>query len=70
MKRVALLFVVFGCASTAGLQPPVAIRPGSEARQGESFGVTRVTLHPTSYDFQFVPDTPGGYTDAGSGTCH
>jgi hypothetical protein len=52
------------------LQAPVAIRPGSEARQGESFGVTRVILHPTSFDWQFVPDTPGGYTDAGSGTCH
>jgi hypothetical protein len=52
------------------LQAPVAIRPGSEARQGQSFGVTRVVLHPTSYDWQFVPDTPGGYTDAGSGACH
>jgi hypothetical protein len=52
------------------LQAPVAIRPGSEVRQGESFGVTKVTLHPASYDWAFVPDTAGGFTDAGSGTCH
>jgi calcineurin-like phosphoesterase family protein/WD40 repeat protein len=52
------------------LQAPVGLRAGSEVRQGQSFGVTRVTLHPTSYDWQFVPDTPGGFTDAGSGACH
>jgi 3',5'-cyclic AMP phosphodiesterase CpdA len=52
------------------LQTPVAIRPGSEARQGQSFGVTQVVLHATSYDWRFVPDTPGGFTDAGTGACH
>lgn len=52
------------------LQAPVAIRAGSEVRQGASFGVTRVTLHPASYDWEFVPDTAGGFTDAGSGACH
>ena len=52
------------------LQAPFAIRPGSEARQGQSFGVTKVALHAAGYDWQFVPDTPGGYTDAGSAACH
>jgi 3',5'-cyclic AMP phosphodiesterase CpdA len=52
------------------LQQPVTIRPGSEVRQGTSFGVTKVTLHPAGYDWEFVPDTAGGFTDAGSGTCH
>ena len=52
------------------LQSPGGVRTGSETRQGQSFGVTKVTLHPTSYDWQFVPDTPGGYTDAGSTACH
>jgi hypothetical protein len=52
------------------LQGPVAIRPGSEVRQGDSFGVSKVTLRPASYDWEFVPDTPGGFTDRGSGACH
>jgi hypothetical protein len=52
------------------LQPPDMIRPGSEARQAQSFGVIRLALHPTSYDWQFVPDSAGGYTDAGSAPCH
>jgi hypothetical protein len=52
------------------LQSPGGVRLGSETRQGESFGVVKLTLHPTSYDWQFVPDEPGGYTDAGTTSCH
>jgi hypothetical protein len=52
------------------LQPPDMIRAGSEARQAQSFGVIKLALHPTSYDWQFVPDSAGGYTDAGSAACH
>jgi chitodextrinase len=29
-----------------------------------------MTLHASSYDWNFVPDTAGGFTDAGTGTCH
>jgi acid phosphatase type 7 len=47
-----------------------SIRVGSETRQGVSFGVIQLALHPTSYDWRFVPDTPGGFTDAGSSPCH
>jgi hypothetical protein len=53
-----------------GIQAAVSIRPGSEVRNGTSMGVTRVTLRPGGYDWQFVPDTSGGFTDAGSGGCH
>ena len=35
-----------------------------------SFGVLRMTLHATSYDWQFVPEVGGSFTDSGSGTCH
>ena len=35
-----------------------------------SFGVLRLTLHPTGYDWQFVPATGGSFTDSGTGTCH
>jgi hypothetical protein len=46
------------------------VRPGSEFSQSVSFGVVRLTLHPATYDWQFVPDMPGGVTDAGSSACH
>jgi acid phosphatase type 7 len=35
-----------------------------------SFGVMRLTLHPAGYDWQFVPEIGGSFTDSGSGTCH
>ena len=42
----------------------------TEARFNDSFGVLRMTLHPTSYDWQF--EDAAGYhsTDSGTTTCH
>jgi hypothetical protein len=34
------------------------------------FGVMRLTLHPTSYDWAFVSDPTTPFADAGTGTCH
>jgi hypothetical protein len=42
----------------------------SEARNADTYGVLELTLHPTGYDWQFVPQAGRGYADAGSGTCH
>jgi hypothetical protein len=47
-----------------------AIKPNSEARNNTVFGVLRLTLRGGSYDFRFVPEAGGAYTDSGSGTCH
>jgi acid phosphatase type 7 len=47
----------------------VTTQPNSELR-ANAFGVLELTLHPTSYDWAFVPDTPGGFADAGSAACH
>ncbi len=44
--------------------------PHSEIAQNETFGVLRLTLHPASYDWAFVPDAGGGFTDSGSQACH
>ena len=51
-------------------QQPKSVRAGSEVRDGTAFGVTRVVLHPDGYEWQFIPDTPGGFTDSGSSSCH
>ncbi|MDP9308897.1 MAG: alkaline phosphatase, partial [Actinomycetota bacterium] len=34
------------------------------------FGVLKLTLHPTGYDWQFVPGAGGTFTDSGTGACH
>jgi len=44
---------------------------GNRARQiGKTFGVLKLTLHPGSYKFQFVPVAGSTETDSGIGTCH
>lgn len=45
-------------------------RPNSEVRNADTFGVLKLTLHPKSYDWQFVPQEGKSFTDIGSGNCH
>ena len=44
--------------------------PNSEVRNSDTFGVLRLTLHPASYDWKFVPEAGGTFTDSGTGYCH
>ena len=43
--------------------------PHSEIRQENVFGVLKLTLHATSYDWQFVPVAGQSFTDSGSESC-
>jgi acid phosphatase type 7 len=51
-------------------QPLVTVQPNSEVRDISTFGVLQMRLRATGYDWTFLPDTPGGFTDGGSATCH
>ena len=55
--------------AASGIDGFSTIQPNSQVR-GSSLGVLKLTLKPTSYDFQFVPVAGQTFTDAGSGTCH
>jgi fibronectin type 3 domain-containing protein len=48
----------------------VAQAPNSQVFNGDTFGVLKLTLHPTSYDWQFVPEAGGTFTDSGTAACH
>ena len=41
----------------------------SEVRNATTYGVLKMTLHPGSYDWQFVPEAGATFTDSGSETC-
>jgi hypothetical protein len=47
-----------------------APKPNSQIRQNNTYGVLKMTLHPTSYDWQFVPEAGKSFHDSGSQTCH
>jgi hypothetical protein len=41
----------------------------SQVRNSSNYGVLKLTLHPTSYDWQFVTAPGGTVTDSGSDSC-
>jgi hypothetical protein len=41
----------------------------SEARNADTFGVLKLTLHATSYDWEFIPEAGKDFHDSGSGKC-
>src|SRR5215213_7496318 len=42
----------------------------SQVRKANAAGVLKLTLHPSSYDWQFVTAPGGTVADSGSGSCH
>jgi hypothetical protein len=46
------------------------VEPTSEVRGVNTFGVIKLTLHASGYDWQFVPKPGQSFTDAGSQACH
>jgi acid phosphatase type 7 len=56
-----------GAFFTAGI---TTLIPGGEIAQNHTFGVLMVTLHPSSYDWQFVPIAGSSFTDSGTEQCH
>jgi chitodextrinase len=46
------------------------VSANSEVRDSTTFGIMEMTLHPTGYDWNFVPEPGGTFTDSGSGSCH
>ena len=51
-------------------RPFRTIEPHSEARNANTPGVLKLTLKPTSYDWEFVPVAGKTFTDSGNETCH
>jgi acid phosphatase type 7 len=44
--------------------------PTTEVRQDDTWGVLKLTLKPTGYDWTFLPVAGKTFTDSGSATCH
>jgi hypothetical protein len=45
------------------------IRPNSEVRNNDTFGVLKLTLRPTRYEWEFVPVAGGSFHDSGGADC-
>jgi len=53
----------------ASLRKFAMIRPNSEVRDSQTWGVLKMTLRATSYDWQFIPIDGQTFTDNGSAAC-
>ena len=53
----------------ARLRPIKGQQANSEVRDGATWGVLKLTLRPTSYDWEFLPVAGGTFRDAGSTAC-
>ena len=56
-----------GGHSHSGLPTRLA---NSEVVNNDTFGILKLTLHPESYEWAFLPEPGRTFTDFGSGTCH
>jgi hypothetical protein len=56
-----------GGKNLSGFHPVLA---NSEVRNGDAAGVLVLTLHPREYEWRFMPERIGGFTDGGSGSCN
>jgi hypothetical protein len=48
----------------------VNILSASEARDNTSFGVLKLVLRPSGYDWNFISVAGASFRDSGSGLCH
>jgi peptidoglycan/xylan/chitin deacetylase (PgdA/CDA1 family) len=54
----------------AGLDTPGTRLATSQALNAVTHGVLKLTLHAGGYDWQFLHDTDGTFTDSGTASCH
>jgi chitodextrinase len=51
-------------------EPFITPAANSQVFNNDTFGVMKLTLHSASYDWQFVPEAGGTFTDSGAASCH
>ncbi len=66
-RGIRLFVVGTGGAKHYPFGTPIA---NSEVRDGDTWGVLKLTLSPDAYSWQFIPVSGGSLRDSGSGTCH
>ena len=66
-RGIRLFVVGTGGAKHYPFGAPIA---NSEVRNGNTWGVLRLTLWPDAYSWQFIPVAGGTFGDSGSGRCH
>lgn len=62
--------IIVGTGGRSIYAPDTVLQPNSERQNGGSYGVLKLTLHPKSYDWEFVPIAGQTFRDSDSSACH
>jgi hypothetical protein len=64
--------IMVGTGGESYMDPSATKLPNSQVTSDRVFGILQMTLHPGSYDWNFlrVPNSPVDFTDTGSTACH
>jgi len=65
-----LVEIVVGTGGKSHGRINTPLAANSVVQNADTYGVLRLVLHPTGYDWRFYPVEGRTFTDAGSGTCH
>jgi hypothetical protein len=63
-------FIASTGGQSHGTPPKGSGSSTSQVTDYTSFGVLALTLHAGTYDWRFMPEVGGSFTDSGTGTCH
>jgi hypothetical protein len=61
--------IIAGTGGAAG-QTLGTIEPTSVVQNTDTYGVLKLVLHPSSYDWQFIPQAGKTFTDSGTSAVH
>ena len=67
-KGVRLFVVGTGGGNLRPFENPPL--PTTETRQDDTWGVLKLELNPTGYDWNFLPVAGSSFSDSGAGSCH
>jgi Concanavalin A-like lectin/glucanases superfamily/Bacterial Ig-like domain len=62
--------IVVGTGGRSHYSFSSTVRANSEVRNDETYGVLRLVLRPSGYEWEFVPEAGRTFTDSGSSSCH
>ena len=65
-----LVEIIVGTGGKSHGRINLPLAANSVVQNADTYGVLRLELHPTGYDWRFIPVAGRTFTDAGSGTCH
>jgi RTX calcium-binding nonapeptide repeat (4 copies)/Calcineurin-like phosphoesterase len=66
-RGIRAIVVGTGGGGLSGFFTPIA---NSEAREATTYGILKLTLAPTSYAWQFIPEAGKPFADSGTTACH